>query len=207
MIGGETDGLPDLTAVLEKVETIVPGLAPSPKKTAMVGIYQIWHRHLAPDFHRPGAAKFLEKHEACMDEPTSINFVISLVARQGLPEWTLEEYMSVAGTRRAERTKSTHFDVPPQFDACLHLHVADLLKEAGRHDEALKYASYAVEEMPGNEMLIEWERRLVENDHDSATPIGTLLFGLDTPPVDAEGTEGASGGEAEEGLSQDFPES
>lgn len=90
--------------------------------------------------------------------------------------------------------------MPAQFDAALHLETADLLEADGRHELALRHAAWAVEELPGNEMLIGWEARLRAGQHDSNLPMFELIFGVDHPDAKTE-TEQAQPENAEEGGS------
>ncbi len=54
---------------------------------------------------------------------------------------------------------------------------ADQLEAAGRHDEAVAFASDAVEECPGNRDLLLWEERLVAGDHDPNFNCHKFIYG------------------------------
>lgn len=56
---GRNDGVPDMAAVLERIEQLLPSTADGPAKGYMVAIYSLWHRTVAPDDHRPGAESVL----------------------------------------------------------------------------------------------------------------------------------------------------
>ena len=90
--------------------------------------------------------------------------------------------------------------MPAQFDAALHVDTADLLEADGRHELALRHAGWAVKDLPGNKMLIEWEARLRAGKHDPNLPISRLLFGIHHPANTAE-TEQAEPKSAEDGGS------
>jgi hypothetical protein len=68
--------------------------------------------------------------------------------------------------------------VPAVFDAALHVQAADLLVEAGHADEAVVYAGYAVEGVPGNERVRIWESDLVAGNHDPHLTIAELIYGV-----------------------------
>lgn len=59
-IANRGEGVPKLTDVLGRIEDLVPGLAKSDKRTAMIAIYWMWHRLMATEEHRPGGPQFLE---------------------------------------------------------------------------------------------------------------------------------------------------
>ena len=190
------EGVPNLTDVLVRIEELVPGLAKSDERTAMIAIYWMWHRLMAPQEHRPDAQQFLEKHSANLDHPSIITFLASMASGAGLPEWTTDEYLALAEARHADRSRRRHFRMPAPFDAALHVETADLLEADGRHELALRHAAWAVEELPGNEMLIEWEARLRAGEHDPNLPMFKLIFGVDRPDSTTE-TEQAESENAE----------
>lgn len=194
------EGVPSLTDVLVRIEELVPGLAKSDERTALIAIYWMWHRLMAPEEHRPEAQQFLEKHSANLDHPSVITFLASTASGTGLPEWTTNEYLALAEARYGDRSRRRHFQMPAQFDAALHVETADLLEADGRHELALRHAAWAVEELPGDEMLIEWEARLRAGEHDPHLPMFKLIFGVDHPDSTAE-TEPAEPENADEGGS------
>ncbi|HET7691255.1 MAG TPA: hypothetical protein VFK41_12790 [Nocardioidaceae bacterium] len=194
------DGVPNMTDVLVRIEELVPGLAKSDERTSMIAIYWMWHRLMAPQEHRPEAQEFLEKHSINLDPPSIITFLASNASGAGLPDWTTDEYLALAEARHADRSRRRHFRMPAQFDAALHLETADLLEADGRHELALRHAAWAVEELPGNEMLIGWEARLRAGQHGSNLPMFELIFGVDHPDAKTE-TEQAQPENAEEGGS------
>lgn len=185
-IAKRSEGVPNLNDVLVRIEELVPGLATSDERTAMIAIYWMWHRLMAPDEHRPDAQKFLEKYSDDRDRPSVIGFLASNASGAGLPEWTTDEYLALAETRYGDRSRRRHFRMPAQFDAALHVETADLLEADGRHERALRHAAWAVEELPGDEMLIEWEARLRAGKHDPHLPMFKLIFGVDHPDRTAE---------------------
>jgi hypothetical protein len=67
--------------------------------------------------------------------------------------------------------------LPAAVDALIQLETADQLEAAGRHDEAVGFASNAVEECPGHEDLLAWEKRLGAGDHDPNFSCHKFLFG------------------------------
>ena len=194
------EGVPNLADVLMRVEELVPGLAKCDERTAMIAIYWMWHRLMAPQEHRPEAQQFLRRHSANLDHPSVITFLASNASGAGLPDWTTDEYLALAEARHADRSQKRHFRIPAQFDAALHVETADLLEADGRHEQALRHAAWAVEELPGNELLIEWEARLRAGEHDTNLPMFKLIFGIDHPDSTTE-TEHAESKNAEEGGS------
>ncbi|HEV2974231.1 MAG TPA: hypothetical protein VGX69_04455 [Solirubrobacteraceae bacterium] len=96
---------PDMRAVLEVIEQLVPGTASGPSKTFMVAIYALWHRIAAAELHRPSAERFLEKYEDLLQVPEVSSFVVGLWSGS-IPEWSTEDWRELAVQRRDQRSPS-----------------------------------------------------------------------------------------------------
>ena len=160
---GREEGIPDMGAVLEKIEKLVPGTSPGPAKEALVAIYVLLHRVTAPEFHRPDAVAFIQKYEPLLDTPGVPAFLAGLLSGQ-LPEWSAEQWSELALKRRQARRLRRQFELPPSIDASLHVIAAEELIEDGHLEEAINFARFAVEEMPGTQLLIDWERQLAAGE-------------------------------------------
>lgn len=187
----------NLTPVVERIERLVPGLADSDAKTAMVGIYALWHSWTDPEKdHRPNAADFLRKYGPCLDVPSPIAFTVGLLSKRGMPDWSGEQLVELATTRRAERGRGKGVPLPATVDATIQVQAADQLEAADRHDEAVVFAANAIEGSPGYEPLMRWDERLLAGDHDSNFDWRPLILGR--PPNEdeqAKGSAPAGGGE------------
>ena len=172
---GRNEGVTDMRAVLERIEQLLPGTADGPVKTLMVAIYALWHRTLAPSDH-PRAGSLLATHEHLLQQAELPSFVAGLLSDQ-LPEWTDDQWHTLATDRRAQRSRRRHLDLPAGFDAALHVIAAERLMEAERTDEARTLASFAVEELPGDEPLVAWEARLATGQ-PAELDLRALVLGL-----------------------------
>ncbi len=150
------EGMTDMQTVLQRIEELLPGTADGPVKNMMVAIYALWHRVLAPNNHRQGAADFLGKYEDLLRQPEMPSFVVRLLSGE-TPEWTDEQWHTLATERRMQRSERQHLELPSSVDAALQVMAAAQMKDAGRLDKARKFARFAVEELPGNESLMAWE--------------------------------------------------
>ncbi len=196
---GHTDDGINLSAVVDKIENIVPAMTDGPAKTAMVAVYALWNDWTDPGDRRCSAAAFLEAHGACLDTPSVTAFAVGLLSDRASPEWTADEWAELAAARRAVRATGKEAPLPAAIDALLQLETADQLEAAGRHDEAVLFASNAVEERPGHKDLLAWEEHLLAGHHDPAFDCHKFLFGRGagaqrpTQRPDAQG-EGNFGG-------------
>lgn len=155
-LAGPEPQLPDMSAVLERIERLLAGTASGPTKTFMVAIFALWHRIAAPEFHRANSERVLTDYATLLERPEMASFVVGLLCG-AIPSWTPEEWHALAAERRAQRTKPSHLELPPALDAALHVVAAENLRAAGRIDDARSAAITAVEEFPGNEQLTAWE--------------------------------------------------
>ncbi|GGJ90101.1 hypothetical protein GCM10010123_19930 [Pilimelia anulata] len=150
----------DMRKVLARIEALVPGTAGSDPKTIMVAIYALWHQFLDQTHHRPGAEAFLGRHRHVLEAPSMTAFVVSLLLNQ-IPDWSTEQWESLATQRAADRQRRGAQPIPAAFDAALQAFVAEKVWTDRRVDEAAAYAARAVEELPGNQQLLCWESRFV----------------------------------------------
>jgi hypothetical protein len=125
----------------------------------MVGLYCTWHRVVHPDHHRPDAERFMTAHAETLAEPSMVAFVSGLLCNE-LPEWTDDEWRDLGQARRAERASSSQLSLSPRFDAALHAVISEKLHLSGHAGDALRFAGYAIEELPGEPLLLGWEAAL-----------------------------------------------
>lgn len=199
-----TEGFP-LEELCKKIEALVPGLPAGEDRLALIAIHVLWHSWVPPEDHRPKATSFLERYDVVLNEPSPAAYTVAVLSRgRPQPTWSADDWARMASERSEARRRRTHAPLPAAIDALIQLEAADQMEAAGRHDEAVVFASRAVEEMPGNEALLAWECRLSAGQHDSQFPVDVLLFGglvapgaeeISTPEsrVDAVGDQSGSG--------------
>lgn len=194
----QTDDGIDLTAVVAKIERLVPDMADGPPKTAMVGLYALWRDWTSPHGSTPGDDAFLAAHSACLTTPSITAFVVGLLSNRGHPPWTADEWAELANTRRAARAAGNEEPVSAAVDVLVQLEAADRLQAAGRHDDAGVSAAWAVEECPGHQEVLDWEQRVLAGEHDPPFDVNKFLFGTSARIAHASGedTEGADEREA-----------
>lgn len=152
---GRTDGVTDIRPVLESIEEQVPGLADGEAKALMVAMYALWHRKVVGS-DQPDADGLLAEYERLLQPSELPSFVVGVLTDQ-MPDWGVDEWHALATDRRARRERRIHLELPPGIDAALQVMAAERLLEAGRTDEALELSRYAIEELPGNQPLMDWE--------------------------------------------------
>ncbi|TCI96407.1 hypothetical protein [Aeromicrobium sp. IC_218] len=174
--GDHTDGFP-MGDVCREIQGLVPGLAAGEAKTALIATHALWHSCVDPKEHPADAAAFLEAFGPVLNQPSPSSFTFWLLGKQATPPWNADELAAMAQARTEARRRKDHAPLPPAIDALIQLETADRLEADGRHAEAVAFAANAVSEVPGNEMLIEWERRLVAGDHDPDFDVNAFLLG------------------------------
>lgn len=174
--GENQDGF-NLTAVIEKIEQLVPELPDCEEKIIMVGLHVLWHEWLRPEDRSTSAARFIVNYESCLDVPTPTAFAVGVLSSREVQVWTADEWAEMASSRHAARRKGKEAPLPATIDALLQLEAADQLEGVGRHEEAVVFAANAVEESPGNANIIVWEQRLLSGDHDANFDVHHFLYG------------------------------
>jgi hypothetical protein len=200
---GQTDDGIHLTAVVEKIERLIPGMTDGPPKTAMVGLYALWREWTSPDGPVLHDDAFLAAHGSCLSTPSITAFVVGLLSNRGFPAWTADEWADVASARRAARAAGKEAPVPASADVLVQLEAADRLEAAGRHDDAVVHAANAVEECPGHEDVLDWEQRLLAGEHDPSFDVHKFLFGTSARTADATGEETGAADERKAKPDQD----
>lgn len=170
---GREPGVTGIDRVLARIEELAPRTAAGPGKTNMIAIYALWHGITAPGIHRPESDQFLAKHSQVLQEPGIEAFCVGLLSGQ-MPTWTVAEWTELADGRRDDRRREKDPSLPAKIDAALHVWSAAELIAAGRRDEALSCVANAVEELPGDEQLIEWEQKLRAGEEATFDMLGLL---------------------------------
>jgi hypothetical protein len=203
VLAARESGVTNMHEVLARIERLVPGTADGLAKTSMVAMYALWHRVLVKGEHRPDAEAFLARHEHHLHAPTMTAFVTGFLTND-LPEWSTDEWITLATQRRADRLKEKAPSLPAALDGALQACAAERLINEGRGDEAMTFAQHAVEELPGNDDVIAWEGKVAAGE---ATGIDLRRFILGNEP-DREQPAGGSDVEsasAEQAAGTDGP--
>jgi hypothetical protein len=163
-----------------KIEETIAGIGAGPAKAYMVGLYALWDGFTDDDHRRPAAAKLLETQASSLESYPFVRLVVDLLSGR-LAKWTPEQLVVCADARHTERAQKRHLVVPASLDAAVQVLAADALAETGDFDTAREYAARAVEELPGNQILLNFEQqvasgtvpaldlsRLIQGDLDDA---------------------------------------
>jgi hypothetical protein len=182
---GREDAVGDMTAVLERIEELLPSTAEGEAKQCMIGLYALWHRVLDPSAHRPGAQDLLAEHADVLAKPSVVAFTVVLLSGE-MPAWSAEEWETLALSRREDRGRRSHLELPAGVDASLQVIAAEQVLSEGDLAKAQQLAGNAVEERPGDESLITWESQLAGEVRDELD-LTILVTGVkrdDQPPAE-----------------------
>lgn len=177
----------DLTAVLEKIESALPGIAKPADRRAMVGIYILWQAFLGRDHGRPRAAEFIERFDADLDDPSVVAFAVRLLTSTPI-EWTLDQLIELVDQRREELRRGRGQPLPARVDVALLLTAALELWDAGRPADGLALISEAVEALPGDGDLIAIEEAAIRGERPA---VDLLAFVVGPSPAEVGGEPAA----------------
>lgn len=153
--------LTDIRPLVEKAETLVPGLAKVEQRLPLLTLYLLFHHCFPPEYHRPNREQFLNKFGADFNAP-SVESILLHTLFNDPPGWTLEQFEE---TRRAyfkQRYTKNGLEFGPVLEVAVTLFSAELHRREGHIDRARELVSEAVENLPGRTSLLEFERRMAE---------------------------------------------
>ena len=199
VLAERSDALIDVRDVLERIEAEVAGLQDGPGKASMVALYALWHRHVTPEHARPDAAALLERHAALLRAPSLPAFVAGVLGDE-LPDWSADEWEALAQARGAERPRRNAPELTPRLDAALQALAAVKLLADGRLAEAAELAARAMEELPGEPLLISWEQAVLDGRPEPLA-LHALVLGVedDSEPVPSADASEPTAGDGEPG--------
>lgn len=148
--------LPDLAAVLEKIEELLPGENNPNRRRPMVAIYVLWNLLLAPEHRRPDADDLIGRFSSDLDEATPEGYAAHVLASRPV-EWETADLLGLVQRRRDELRRGTSQTLPGRLDAALLLETARRLWDEGEGSRAIKLIAEAVESLPGVAALVELE--------------------------------------------------
>jgi hypothetical protein len=151
--------LTEMPETLAKIESTVSGMADGAPKAYMLGTYALWDGVVDAENQRKEAKALLAKQSKSLIGFPFVNFVVDLFSDR-LKDWTPEQLASAADARRAERGTKFHLRVPASLDAALQVFAAEARANQDDFDSARVYAGRAVLELPGNEVLLDWEKEI-----------------------------------------------
>lgn len=159
----------NMRSVLDKIDTLVPGLAKTSQKVPFVALY-MHYCALFPDLH-DRCRSFSTKYEQVQDFPAIENLVMHIIFRSE-PPWALSENVPLLETYLKSRGRDGELELHPVLESMVYLWLVEQYWAVDR-DRAIALMSDGVENWPGNKNLLNYEALLL----DCADPIfwGVIL--------------------------------
>lgn len=151
----------DIRALVEKVETLVRGLAKVEQRLPLLTLYLLFHRLFSPEYHRPDGEAFLKKYANDFNAP-SIESMLLYVLHDDEPEWTLEDLEEVRREYFKQRYTKNGLDMGATLEAAVTLFSAEIHRRRGNEARARELVSETVENLPGQALLLEFESHMGE---------------------------------------------
>jgi len=149
----------DVRPVLEKIETLLPGLAKPAQRLASLTLYILFHQIAPQAFHRPAWPAIAEKYEGDFRTPHIESLIVRLMGQQPLG-WSLEQLNELHRAYFAKRHTPSMTKIGPFFEAAFTLSLAEAHRD---HDpqRARELVAFAVECMPQHEGLRTFEAKVL----------------------------------------------
>lgn len=159
---GDSEGVPDLTRSLERIEALLPGEARDENRLPLIAVYMLWHAAVAEGLRRPGFEKHLDAHHQLLDEPSMFSYTLGTLFSRAELGWSDAELEALADEREAQLTQQgkSLLELPPRLDAALQLDLAQRAWKDGKAEKARERVAKAIELLPGDNQLITLEERL-----------------------------------------------
>lgn len=153
--------LTDIRPLVEKVETLMPGLTKAEQRLPLLTLYVLYHHCFPPEYHRPDREQLFNRYAGDFDAP-SIESMLLHVLLDWTPSWTLEQFEAVRRAYFKQRRTKNRLEFGAILEAAVTLFSAELHRREGHIDRARELVSEAVENLPGRTSLLEFERRMAE---------------------------------------------
>ena len=157
MMGGEPQ-LPDMTAVLEKIKALIPGVG-EPQRRGALALYLLYNTQLKPDLRHPGWEVFYSRYKTCLLVPCLESLALTAFGIH-LFDWDLTDFEATWQTYFKQRAKKNALVLPKPCEACLALMVARIYERDADPIRVALWVSEAVELLPGHQSLITLEQKI-----------------------------------------------
>lgn len=150
----------DLRPVLEKIETILPGLAKLRQRLPLLTLYFLFHQIAPQGIHRPQWPALLENYKGDFEAPSIESLIAHLIGQQPTG-WTLKQLDALHRAYFGKRHSSTVTKLGRFFEAAFTLYLAEAYRA---HDpqKARDLVAFAVECMPQHQGLEAFEAMVSE---------------------------------------------
>lgn len=153
----------DIRPVLEKVETLVPGLAKPAQRLPMLALYFIFNFNAPEGFRSAGYPKLVETYKGDFETPSSISLAAHLLTLQ-LPDWPLPVMEELHARYFRERHHADTFRLGQILEAAFTLILAEQSRTAANFTRARELVSLAVETCPKHGGLRNFEASIQRGD-------------------------------------------
>jgi hypothetical protein len=146
---GESDSsLTDLTQVMNRLETLLPGLSSS-QRLPMLVLYGLYNSYISPNWRRPRYEMVLSEYEADFYSP-SVEGMIAHLLRSKQIDWPADELVRIREEYLNQRRARGGILLPLVFESALVLSIAEAYRAIGDDEMARRFIAEAVEDAPGN---------------------------------------------------------
>lgn len=153
--------LADIRLLVEKVETLVRGLAKAEQRLPLLTLYVLFHRYFPPEHYRPDCERFIQRYASDFESP-SIESMLLHVLSDSPPAWTLDQVEAVRRAYFKQRRARNGLELGAILEAAVTLFSAELHRREGHDGRARELVSEVVENLPGRTPLLEFEKRMAE---------------------------------------------
>ncbi|MGW3606392.1 hypothetical protein [Micromonospora sp. NPDC005161] len=183
----------DMRPALERIEQLLVTHRAPAAREPMLAVYLLWHRVMAAHLHRPEPEKVIAAALTELARPGMYAFTVGVLLGR-TPPWSLDDLCELAEQRYEDLQRRNPVKLPPRLDSALWALVAQELLHDGAHVLARAAIGRAVECSPGDEHVMDLERRVAAGHLDDVN-LHALILGRS--PLEQFGTTDCSLREAQ----------
>lgn len=181
--GGDTAPISDLRGVLEEALGRFAHMKPKDRLPFLV-LHRLYGLAAPEDYRVNGNIDVLGLYKEEMDSPSIEAALLSMLV-ESVPSWPLTEHEAVLRAYFEGSDRDRGLGVYKLLEVGMTLELAERFRRAGDEEKARKLVGFALENDPGNESLMRFER-----EFDPCEPIRWLdVMGLPVQESDEDGVE------------------
>lgn len=171
LLSPSSNQISDLSGILDKIETMDVDKLKGAERRAVLTLYCLFIQHYHTQ--RPQSADLAGKLEGELASPTIEGLTVYLFRQQDVP-WSLEELDTLHSNYFRTRWNKGAPHLGKLLESIFTLSLAEMYRVQGMREKARQLTSFAVENVPGDPILLAIENAHIANPYSPITPYSVI---------------------------------
>lgn len=154
--------LTDIREVIEEIEKQIRGFAKPEQRLPMLTLYWLFHLYTPKQYHHPKWTELMDSYVEDFTRPAIETLFMSIITKD-LINIDIKEYEQIWAEYLSQRYKNNSLMFGRVFEAATILVLAEKYRKNGDEKRARELISEAVEIIPGQPELLEFEQQAQSN--------------------------------------------